>query len=108
MIMSAKKRKPINPTKESDIPSWLWIKKYFDTGLGLTAYAKYLIAIFGIYTALTDLNPIYLVILGVFYLFLCILLGWLWIKYNFFDKELEINNRLNPFQKEVRTWIKKR
>ena len=84
----------------------LWIKRYFDTGLGLTNYLKWLIAIFGYYSLAKDLDPIFVISLGILYLLSCILIGWLWIKHKLIEQENEISNILNPFQVEIRKKLK--
>lgn len=87
------------------IPRWLWYKKYFDTGLGLTSYMKYVIALAGFYSFASDIGTEYVVIAGFLYLFSCIIIGYYWIKYKMVDAENEIGNILNPFQREVRRSI---
>ena len=74
------------------------IKAYFDKGIGLTNYVKYLIAFFGI----SSLNVKATLILAVIYLISCFFLGWFWFKYKFIEAETEVNNRFNPFVKEMR------
>ena len=75
----------------------LW-KTYFDTGFSITSYVKYLIAIFGI----SSLQWKLAIGLFVSYGILCIFIGWIWIKFGFFDAQNEVSNQFNPFVKEVR------
>lgn len=75
---------------------------YFDKGLGLTSYFKYVIALFGLYSIGTNIDIKYTMILGVLYIFSCFVLGFVWIERKLIDYENEINNILNPFQREVR------
>lgn len=82
--------------------SVLWIKKYFDIGYGLTSYIKYALVASGL--VIKELNTIFYFAVG--YLLMCIVVGWLWIRYNLFEMETEINNQLNPFVKEVREKLK--
>lgn len=81
-----------------EIPRWLWVKRYFDTGFGLTSYFKYILAASGL--ILKDVTSI--IWIGIAYGLICFILGWAWIRYNLIDAENEINNILNPFQREVR------
>jgi len=85
-----------------NIPRWLWWKRYFDVGLGLTSYAKYLIAFFGMYSIGEGVNMNYTLILGVVYIISCFIIGKIWVYYKMIDRENEISNILNPFQVEVR------
>jgi hypothetical protein len=88
------------------IPAFLWLKRYFDTGVGLTSYFKYVVALFGLYSLDKGIPMEWTLLLGVFYIILCFSAGYFWIKYKMTDYEYEISNLLNPFQKEVREKLK--
>ena len=79
----------------------LW-KRYFDTGLGLTSYAKYIIALLGIYSIKENLSFNYILLASVLYIIFCFIIGYLWYKHRLIDIENEIGNTFNPFQVEVR------
>lgn len=79
-------------------------KKYFDTGLGLTNYVKYLIAFFGIASA--DVKNT--IIIAVIYGISCYFLGWWWFRSDFVTADTEINNRYNLFVKEMRKSVKRK
>jgi len=79
----------------------LW-KKYFDTGYGLTGYFKIFIALFGADLIFNKNNINLVLLLGVIYGICCFLIGWVWLRFGFYEAENEIGNRFNPFQKEVR------
>lgn len=74
------------------------IKAYFDKGLGLTNYVKYFLALFAI--ASSDVKST--LIWAFFYCIFCFILGYLWFKFKFIDAENEVNNRFNPFVREMR------
>ena len=88
------------------IPWWLWLKFYFDKGLGLTNYGKYAVALFGLYSVGKQVNINYTIIFGAIWMLTCVPVGWLWVKYKLQDAENEIQNRLNPFQREMRAKFK--
>ena len=73
-------------------------KSYFDTGLSLTNYLKYLIAFFGLAT----LNLRLTMIIAVVYAVVCYLLGYLWFKYAWINAEREVKNKYDEFVKEMR------
>lgn len=89
----------------SKVYSLLLLKAYFDRGLGLTSYVKYLIGFLGIFQLIDAKLGVQIVLL---YMIFCVLLGWIWKKYKFWHIENEIQNRLNPFQIEVRRALRKR
>lgn len=77
---------------------FLVTKAYFDKGWGLTGYIKYIIALFGI----SSLDVRGTLIMGLIYGISCYFLGRIWFNYRLVDTENEIQNRFNPFQREVR------
>jgi Ca2+/Na+ antiporter len=77
----------------------LLYKAYFDKGLQLTNYFKYLFGFAGIFSLIDAQQAIYI---GIFYCLFCFLFGWWWYSYGLTDTENEIGNRFNPFQREVR------
>ena len=81
----------------------LW-KFYFDKGMGLTNYFKYLIVAFGF--ASNDVKNT--LIIAFAYTIFSFFLGWFWCHYGWTDIETEVGNRFNPFCSDVRTHLKKR
>ena len=79
----------------------LW-KFYFDKGIGLTSYVKYLFALLGFYSLQKDIPMEFLLFLGIAYAVFCLILGRLWCYFNLVDTETEITNIFNPFVKQVR------
>ena len=77
------------------------MKKYFDLGYGLTNYFFKLVAVFGLTTQLAKTTFIILFI----YSISCYFIGRIYCKYHWFEVETEINNRFNPFVKEMRKII---
>jgi len=75
------------------------LKAYFDKGYGITSYFKYLIAVLGI----SGLGLKYTAIIFLIYGILCFVIGKIWYKWGFTDAENEVQNRFNPFVKEMRT-----
>lgn len=82
---------------------FLMLKRYFDTGLGLTSYFTKILMIIGIGFAVDNIkNTLWIVFLGLAYFMFCMVLGWIWLKFGLFETELEILNKFNPFVKEAR------
>ena len=79
----------------------LW-KAYFDKGYGVTSYIKWAAAIFGISSAIQGIHLIWIFIGATLYFIFCFIIGWIWYKYGLTDAENEVQNRFNPFQKEIR------
>jgi len=73
-------------------------KAYFEQGLGLTNYIKYLIAFFGIASADVKLTMIIAVVYGIG----SYILGRWWFKSKMKIAEAEVGNQFNLFVKEMR------
>ena len=77
---------------------------YFNKGYGLTSLVKYGVAVFAI--KITDYRLAF--ISGLAYAILCYIVGRLWYKYKLIDTEIEINNRVNPFVREMRKKVRRK
>lgn len=77
----------------------LLFKAWFDKGEALTDKIKYLVAIAGIFDIFSKEQ---IIIFGLCYGLFCLALGFVWYKMHIIDTENEIQNRFNPFQREVR------
>ena len=75
----------------------LW-KSYFDKGMGLTNYLKYVIAFFG----MASLNVKATMIIAGIYAIFCLVLGWIWYRFGIINIENEVGNQFNPFCEDVR------
>jgi len=75
----------------------LW-KAYFDKGFGITSYAKYFIAFFG----LASQDIMTTLWIGFFYGIFCFFLGWGWYRFKIIETENEVSNVFNPFCRDVR------
>ena len=75
----------------------MW-KRYFDTGLSITGYLKYGIALFGI----SSLDVGKTIAIAVIYVPFCFVIGYLWFRWNFAELDNEISNRFNYFMREMR------
>ena len=83
----------------------LW-KAYFDKGYSLTNYMKIVIALISFYSYASNINPAYIVIGGIVYLFSCLIIGRVWYHFKLVEVENEVSNIYNPFQREVRAKLK--
>ena len=72
-------------------------KAYFETGLGLTNYVKYLIAFFGLASA--DVKTT--LIIGVIYAVLCYIIGRYWIIHGWAEQNQEVINNYNLFVRKM-------
>jgi len=79
----------------------LW-KAYFDKGYGWTSIFKWFIAFYGMSSLNTQTTMIIAVVWAVF----CFIIGWLAYRWGWVDAEIEVNNRVNPFVKEMRKKFK--
>lgn len=76
-------------------------KAYFDKGWAVSNYLKYPLLLAGF--AIPNIKAIIWV--AFIYALACYILGWWWYNYGMTDAETEINNRFNPFVKEMRKEI---
>lgn len=84
----------------------IW-KKRFEIGYGLTSLPKWIVAVFGVGEVV---NKNYTVVLvgACIFTALCVIVGWAWMKYGWYEAEIEIGNMYNLFVKEMRKKLKKR
>ena len=83
----------------------LW-KAYFEKGFSALNIVKYLIVLGGLWEGFATGNLRITLILGVIYIVFCFFLGWWMYRFGFWKAEIEVNNRINPFVKEMREKIK--
>lgn len=74
-------------------------KAYFDKGMDILNYGKYVIAALGI--ALDSIKS--LLIIAFIFAIVAYVVGFIWFKMKFVDAEVEVYNRANPFVKEMRS-----
>jgi len=75
---------------------------YFNKGMSLTYYIKFLILLFGV----SSLNVKDTLYLGALYGVASYILGLLFFRVGFAEEEIEVNNFFNRFVREVRKKFK--
>lgn len=83
----------------------LW-KAYFDKGFGLLNYLKYVLVVAGFGAAFQGISIYWIIFIAFVYALACFMLGRYWYKHKLIDVENEINNIFNPFQREMRDYIR--
>ena len=81
---------------------WMLWKAYFDEGYGFTSYVKYLIAIIGISNVIINKNIWFIIVLGLGYGVFCFVIGIIIYHSGMKDAMHEVQNKVNPFVKEMR------
>lgn len=81
----------------------LW-KAYFDRGYAVTNYFRALLFVYGA----ASLNVKLTILFSLGWGLSCFFIGWGWYRWGFTETENEIQNRFNPFQREVRRRLKQR
>ena len=76
----------------------LLVKKYFDIGYGLTNYFFKALAVFGLSTNMAKETIIVLTL----YTLSLYFIGRFYVKYKFLDVENEVNNKFNPYVRQMR------
>lgn len=77
-------------------------KAYFDKGFTLLNYLKYIFALIGIGAVMAKVSVLLILAVAFAYAALCYFLGWWWLNRGFLDAENEVQNRFNPFCKDMR------
>jgi len=83
-------------------------KAYFEKGLGITNYFKYLIILAGVAEGLATKSVKLTFILAIIYGVGCYFLGWAWYRFGWYEQEIEVGNQFNIFVKETRKFINSR
>jgi len=78
----------------------LW-KAYFEKGYSFLSYPKWVLAIFGV-GQVVNKNYWSIVLYAFIFAFGCLLVGKWCYWSGFTSAELEVNNKINPFVKEMR------
>ncbi len=79
-------------------------KYYFDKGYNVSKYLLYMIGLFGL--ASNDVRTTMWI--AIFYTIGCYILGRHWVRYKWAAAAHEVDNRINPFVKEMRRSIKRK
>ena len=78
---------------------------YFDKGMALTKYIKYLLFISGL---ASDGQQFWTItFIGALYLLSCFVTGYFWYRWKWIEAENEVSNRFNLLAKEIRATIRK-
>jgi hypothetical protein len=73
-------------------------KAYFDRGLGVTNYLKYVIAGAGLVVKQVDT----ILWIGLIYLIFCFVVGYLWFRWRLVEAEQEVSNNYNILFRKLR------
>lgn len=85
----------------------LWFT-YFETGYGKTGYIKIFIYLFGFGSLVADNSLALTFIFAGVYGIGCLIGGWAWFKFKFYDYQAEVGNQFNPLARELREDMKNR
>lgn len=83
-------------------------KSYLDCGIGNTAYIKYAIAVFGMYSVGENIPMNLTVYAGMLYMIFCYIFGRAFYKHGWIEAFAEVANQYNKFQREVRRKLNNR
>ena len=86
---------------------WMRQKYYFDLGVGITSLLIKLLLVVGIASAVSGAQTNILFLFGIIYAAFCYLLGYAYVRFEWFTASLEVENRLNKFQQEMREGLEK-
>lgn len=79
----------------------LW-KNYIMQGYALTQILKYFLLLSGVYAGAAGVSFWLIMFLGVVYVLICLILGFVWYRYGLVNAEREIANQYDPLAKQLR------
>jgi len=77
-------------------------KRYFDIGYSITNYLKYFILLFGAVSFQKNISLNLTIYIAFAYIIFCYIFGWAWVKFGWYEAEIEVGNHFNIFVNEVR------
>lgn len=77
-------------------------KFYMDLGMSITSLLIKVLMVVGIGAAINGVRPKTLFLFGIAYMIFTYLVGRIYVLYGWYTASLEVDNRLNQFQQEVR------
>lgn len=81
-------------------------KRYFELGYGVTSYIKIIVAVVGIGGIAAGGSKLLIALMLFLYGVFCYIFGWAFIKYHWYEADIEVGNIFNLFVKEMRKKLK--
>lgn len=84
----------------------LLLKVYFDKGMSILNYFTKVALVIGIGAVIQDFSYKKVALMGVGYAVFAFIVGFLWLHFELMEREQELYNRVDPFQRQVREKLK--